>query len=399
MLLSLGCAPASPADPAPVPTPVDAPVPTPADAPTDPGPADESELEPADEPEPAPVVADSDIQTGFHVDPNAAPGLLAFVAELPQQGSLWVGKLDGNGGRDVVVFIPPGADNAAPFELVFHFHGTYSETFVKPADDKPKREWVGWDRLAQTIEAITELQGKQPYNVALVYPFSAGKRLEPGHTGWSNVAYDRMWMDGVAPPTYADDFAKLHAESVAILQDTFGVHASKLPLSEGVIAEGHSAGGIALLNIALHGSPHVREYIFLDASFQSWADGCHAAVKESGAPAKITLVVTKKGIADPFDGRDPWCVDMQADAELWPTKQSWCAKQSPDKDVPGSDWTCAELEERAQAWTDDYADWCAAYKDGMRSIPEVQLVETKIVHAKQPRHFAGGLELAADRWD
>src|SRR5690606_15637039 len=120
------------------------------------------------------------------------------------------------------------------------------------------------------------------------------------------------------PPDYRDDFARLDAEVRELLTGEFGVHPSKLPAD--VIAEGHSAGGIALLNIAIHGSPKIREYIFLDASFQSWADGCYQAVKRAGAKARLTLVVTEKGIADPFAGRTPWCVDLEADAALW-TKQ------------------------------------------------------------------------------
>jgi hypothetical protein len=395
-LALLACVPASGAEPAAISEPTPAPTPEPAavtESSTEPAPT------PAPEPPPpAPVIADSDIHTGAWVDAGVQPGLATFAAELDTTkgaGSIWIGKLEGNGGRDVLIYVPPNADNGKPFELVFHFHGTYSEAVAKPLPDMPKREWVGWDRLTQTVAAMDELQTKQPYNVALIYPFSAGKRLEPGHKGWSNVAYDRMWMDGVAPPSYRDDFARLHDESVALLIDTFGVHPSKLPAA--VIAEGHSAGGIALLNIAIHGSPHVREYIFLDASFQSWADGCHSAVKDSGASAKLTLVVTDKGIADPFEGRDPWCVDQEADAALWQEKKSWCASR-PDEEVPGCDWTCAELEQRAIEWRDDYEPWCTAMRAGMQGIDNVLLIETKVVHGDHPRRFSGGLELPADRW-
>jgi hypothetical protein len=392
LLALLACVPAGGAEPLPVSSPL-------------PEPAQEVAQEPepipdvAAEPEPpAPVSADSDIHTGAWVDAAVQPGLATFAAELDTTngtGSVWIGKLDGNGGRDVLIYVPPNADNTKPFELVFHFHGTYSESVAKPLPDMPKREWVGWDRLTQTVAAMDELQSTRPYNVALVYPISAGKRLEPGHRGWSNVAYDRMWMDGAAPPSYADDFAQLFEESVALLVDTFGVHPSKLP--ETVIAEGHSAGGIALLNIAIHGSPHVREYIFLDASFQSWADGCHSAVEGSGASAKLTMVVTDKGIADPFEGRDPWCVNQEADAALWLERKSWCATR-PEEDVPGCDWTCAELEQRALEWNDDYEPWCAAMQAGMQGVANVLLIETKVVHGDHPRRFSGGLELPADRW-
>jgi pimeloyl-ACP methyl ester carboxylesterase len=399
LLAPLACAPAGGTEPAPVSSPTSEPNQAiPPGSSSAPEPTAEVLVEP--EP-PAPVIADSDIHTGTWVEAGVQPGLATFAAELDTTngaGSIWIGKLDGNGGRDVLIYVPRNADNKKPFELVFHFHGTYSESVAKPLPDMPKREWVGWDRLTQTVAAIDELQATRAHNVALIYPISAGKRLEPGHKGWSNVAYDRMWMDGVAPPSYSDDFARLHEESVALLVDTFGVHPSKLP--ETVIAEGHSAGGIALLNIAIHGSPHVREYIFLDASFQSWADGCHAAVKSSGATAKLTLVVTDKGIADPFEGRDPWCVDQEADAALWLERKSWCANQAkgPDTDVPGCDWTCAELEERAQEWKDDYEPWCTAMRANMQGVDGVLLIETKVVHGDHPRRFTGGLELPLDRW-
>lgn len=408
LLALLACVPASGAEPVPVSSP--APEPTQAvDLVSSPAPEPTPEVAPEPE-QPASVIADSDIHTGKWIDAGVQPGLATFAAELSSRpgtraqldttdaaGSIWIGKLDGNGGRDVLIYVPPNADNTKPFELVFHFHGTYSEAVAKPLPDMPKREWVGWDRLTQTVAAIDELQATRGHNVALIYPISAGKRLEPGHKGWSNVAYDRMWMDGALPPSYSDDFERLHEETVALLVDTFGVHPSKLP--ETVIAEGHSAGGIALLNIAIHGSPHVREYIFLDASFQSWADGCHAAVKQTGASAKLTLVVTDKGIADPFEGRDPWCVDQEADAALWLERKSWCASQDKaDQEVPGCDWTCAELEQRAIEWRDDYEPWCAAMRAGMQGVDGVLLIETKVVHGDHPRRFTGGLELPPDRW-
>lgn len=352
------------------------------------------EPEPEPQPEPAPEIADSAIEAKFVVDATVQAGLVEFAKQMTQGGSLWIGKLEGNGGRDVLIYIPADADNSAPFELVYHFHGTHSEHVEQKRDGLDKKQWVGWDRLDQTLAAIIELQQKRAHNVALVYPFSAGKRLEPTHRGWSNAAYDRMWMDPAQPPDFRDDFGKLDAEVRELLIAEFGVHPSKLPAD--VIAEGHSAGGIALFNIAINGSPKVREYIFLDASFQSWADGCYKAVKQHGAKAKLTLVVTEKGIADPFAGRTPWCVDLEADAALWTEQRSACAGK-PEQPVPGSDWTCAELELREQEWREDYREWCIAMKDDMRSVPEVTLIRTKITHGKQPRHFVGGLELPDDR--
>src|SRR5690606_24393843 len=160
----------------------------------------------------------------------------------------------------------------------YHFHGTHSEHVEQKRDGLEKKKWVGWDRLEQTLAAAVELQQQRPYNVALIYPFSAGKRLEPGHRGWSDVAYDRMWMARARPPEHRGDLARPDAQLREQLTDQFGVPPSTHPAD--VIAEGHTAGGIALLSVAIHGSAGIREYIFLDASFQSWADGCYQAVKQ-----------------------------------------------------------------------------------------------------------------------
>lgn len=342
-----------------------------------------------------PVIADSNIVTDFIVDADAQPGLIEFTNGLPREGSLWVGQLEGNGGRDVLVYIPPGARNDAEFQLVFHFHGTYSERFQKPSEGLDKQQWVGWDRLAQTIEAVRELQGAREHNVALIYPFSAGKRLEPEHKGWSNDKYDRMWMlpasdaSGTIRQDYRDSFDKLHEEVVALLRDELGVHPSKL--TGKVLAEGHSAGGIALRNIAVAGTAHVDEYLFLDASFQGWADGCWAALQAVRSAATVTIVLTDKGIADPHDGRDPWCVDLQRDAALWTEKSSWC-EDKPERKPGRSEWTCTELGERATEWK-DYEAWCRAMENDMQNVPGVTLVRTKVVHGEQPRRFAGGLGL------
>jgi hypothetical protein len=293
------------------------------------------------------------------IDPKASSGMVAFVAALPKRARYWLGPLAGNGGRDVLIYLPEGADPHAPLRLVFHFHGTHSEHIEPEAPGVPKTKWVGWNRLQQSTEAIDELQREGGTNVALVYPLSAGKRREPGKTGWYNKEYDRMWM-APSPPGFTDDFDVLWDETRVRLQHDFGVHRSKLP--ERAIAEGHSAGGIALLNIAVTGTEHVQEYLFLDASFQGWADGVFAALAHSEPRPLVSIVVTINGIADPFGKPDPWCTELEAD----------------------------EL--------DEYTAWCEGMKTDMRDVPGVFVLRTRIAHGKQPRHFVGGLELPADRY-
>ena len=326
---------------------------------------------------------------------NARPGLIAFADALENDGALWVGQLDGNGGRDTVLFVPPGIRPEQPFDLVVHFHGTYSENIAEPTNGVPKKVWVGWDRLGQTIEAITEVQAKGGRNVALLYPISAGKRLEPSWKGWSNKMYDRMWMTPVdGDVRYIDDFEPMLDQALATLERELGVPQSMV--AERVTAEGHSAGGIALRNVAVSGTRRVKEYIFLDASFQDWADGCFAAVRDQKLDALVTLVITQGGIADPFGKRDPWCDRLEEASRTWPELAPTC-EGKPQRKTGLGKLTCATHEEEAKAWP-DYAQWCEAMKDDMKDEPGVFVFRTKVSHGKQPRHFVGGLELPADRF-
>ncbi|MCA9635223.1 MAG: hypothetical protein KC420_04230, partial [Myxococcales bacterium] len=116
-------------------------------------------------------VADAPSRLAAHlakIDPSIQPGLAELLAERPQEGNVWAGKLAGNGGRDVLIYIPPGADDARPFRLIYHFHGTNSEHVQRKAPGVAKTEWVGWNRLEQTLEGARALQDQVPENVALV---------------------------------------------------------------------------------------------------------------------------------------------------------------------------------------------------------------------------------------
>ncbi len=325
---------------------------------------------------------------------SARPGLIAFSDALESDGSLWVGQLDGNGGRDTVIFVPPGVRADQPFEWVVHFHGTYSENIAEPTHGVPKKAWVGWDRLQQTIDAVTELQSRGGTNVALLYPISAGKRMEPEHKGWSNKMYDRMWMTPVAgDPRYIDDFDAMLEQATAILGAELGVPQQRV--APRVLAEGHSAGGIALRNVAAAGTERVKEYVFLDASFQDWADGCFGAVKKQDGDALVTLVITQGGIADPFGKHDPWCDRLEGASRSWPEVSARCTGH-PERRTGFGKLTCESHEDAAKDWP-DYAQWCEGMKDDMKDEPGVFVFRTKVPHGKQPRHFVGGLELPKSR--
>ncbi|MBL4689253.1 MAG: hypothetical protein JKY37_31965 [Nannocystaceae bacterium] len=323
---------------------------------------------------------------------DVASGLSEFVGTWSGGGALWAGCLAGNGGRDVLIFIPPGLSPQARVQLVFHFHGTYSETIAAHSPGMAKKQWVGHKRLTQTMEALSELQQRRDGNVVLIYPLSAGKRPEPGWQGWFNKAYDRMWMSPLPEAGFTDDFNRLHGEVLAVITDELGV-ASDL-VDAGVVAEGHSAGGIALRNLAEAGTSLVAEYLFLDASFQSWSDRCWAAVQRDADGALVTIVQTTGGIADPHQGRDPWCVTMPAEAAAWPEARAYCETvKRPRKSKPrGRSETCATLKIAAEQWP-RYKQWCDALAGGFSDIARLRLVRTDVSHGEQPREFSGGLNL------
>jgi pimeloyl-ACP methyl ester carboxylesterase len=283
------------------------------------------------------------------VDSTVQRGLRQLVRERRGASRIWVGPLRGNEGRDVLIYVPPGYGPAADLQIVVHFHGTYSEHIEKQRDGLGKKKWVGWKRLTQTLDGADELQRRQQGNVAIVYPFSAGKRAPQGYHGWWNLAFDIRWME--------QSFDGLVEQAREVLVDELGVEATRIRPE--IIAEGHSAGGVALTNIAYGNPGSVDELIFLDASFQSWADGAFRALERAGSDCKITIVQTERGIADPHRGRTPWCAD--------------------------------ELLSEADRW------WCDALADDMRDVDRVFLHRTRVPHGKQPRRFVGGLGLPPDR--
>lgn len=359
--------------------------------PNKPEPTPEPKPENVDAPEPRAQAQASTIRARTWVSKQADPGLAEFANNLASKGSVWVGNLKGNGDRSVLVYIPQNPKPEADVQLIYHFHGTYSEHIEPKADGVPKKRWVGSNRLAQTLEAIADGQQAGPHNLALIYPLSAGKRKDPEHQGWWNGAYDRLWMADI--PGGTDRFETLHREVVDLLTQKIGVHPTKiLPR---VIAEGHSAGGIALRNVAESGTKRVGEYIFLDASFQSWSDRCYLAAQQHDPKAFLTLVITDKGIADPFGKRDPWCARLEAWDQQWDNHQASCQKD-PGATPPGQKQSCEELATASEEW-EEYRQWCTEMKSDMKNLKRVYVHRTKVPHGEQPRRFSGGLELPPDR--
>jgi len=294
------------------------------------------------------------------IGPGVGPSSTGLArAAARRGGTTWVGPLPGNGDREVLIYRPEGWSGEGPVRLIVHFHGTYSEHVQRRRDGMSKKRWVGHKRLGQTLDAIDELQQTGQGDVALVYPLSAGKRAPNGHTGWWNQAFDSMWM----VPDGTESFAGLLADARGVLVDTLGVERARLRAR--VTAQGHSAGGLALYNVAAAGASQVREYIFLDAAFEGWGEGCYQQTIAHKERARMTIVVTDRGIADPFAGRTPWCAEARA--------------------AGGADWDAVE-------------SWCHALATDMQDNPRVAVHHTRVRHGDQTRRFSGGLGLPADRF-
>jgi len=126
----------------------------------------------------------------------------------------------------------------------------------------------------------------------------------------------------------------------------------------------------------------------------SWSDRCWAAVAGDPGGAKVTLVVTDHGMADPYGERDPWCETMPEDFAVWNSVADYCrSADKPHKDVPpGHARSCDAMKEAHELWP-EVKQWCADWKRDFADNPRVTIVRTKVVHGKQPRHFSGGLEI------
>ena len=334
-------------------------------------------------------------------EPSSSQQLRSFVQAQACPQCFLTGRLEGNGKRDVLIYRPPGLDKGSPISLVYHFHGTYAEKLEPPSSARKKKYWVGWKRLEQTLAAIDELQASKQDNVILIYPFSAGRRYEANYAKPHKPAYDRKWMLYERGDRSSDSFTRLHQAVQSMLSQELSL---AKPFSPGrVIVEAHSAGGIALLNIAKEGSPNIDDYLFLDASFQDWADGCYAALLASGSRARVTMVIREAGIADPLFGPNPWCTTLEEDASRWRQRGAPCQRHaekrahSKHEEENTRQEECHSLEKNAQAWK-KYAQWCAEMKLEMQGQAQVELYWTKIYHGKQTRHFAGGLNLLPYGW-
>ncbi|MBU1934958.1 hypothetical protein KKF04_02785 [Patescibacteria group bacterium] len=204
------------------------------------------------------------------------PGLIEIGCDY--NGSKWIGKLQGNGNRDVLIYIPSGVNTASPFEIIYHFHGTHSQLVKEVIPELPGTSEryrgkaghtsPGENRLRQVLDASQNL-GEGGRNVITVYPLSAGRRGKKGNA--SDIhGFDSFWMLTGGNDT-GDDMHMLHAEVLAVVENEL----IGMPIVvDSITAKGHSAGGRPLENIAASGFPLDR-IDFLDASYGRWTTHCH----------------------------------------------------------------------------------------------------------------------------
>ena len=237
-------------------------------------------------------------------------GMSTFVKmeKLNEKGAkAKVEKLPGNGNREVLMYVPPNVDlKAGNLKIIYSFHGTFAEKINHYPESKKggvkKREWLGWKRMEENIAAINEL-ASMGENVILVYPKSKGPRWFK-HNDKKFYNYDRAWMtkgksyisaekntsgkyQEIRGEDSNENFDEMHNQVLKKL----GIQQNQVSRIE---AQGHSAGGVPLRNIAQSGSKLVDEYRFLDASYGDWAEDCYNAAREHG-DAKVTLIIAKYG--------------------------------------------------------------------------------------------------------
>ncbi|MBU0727799.1 hypothetical protein KKA95_03885 [Patescibacteria group bacterium] len=211
----------------------------------------EPELESPPSPEPALKV--TSVENKFILEtPSDQP---AFNEAFEQkEGLKWVGKLGGNGGRDVGIYVPPNFDSSKPVEFVYHFHGLNGQMIG------PKGKG-GLNRLRDTLNASEQYNRDPDHNMVLVYPLSAGHRA--GRTGkMPKLKFDASWMR--AGNSTNDSMDALHDEVTQVLSENFGIN----PVDKTITVEGHSAGGHPLMTIFDNNlSAKIDKVVFMDASY------------------------------------------------------------------------------------------------------------------------------------
>lgn len=247
-------------------------------------------IEPQKKPAAAPIE-----HKGYNGQPETPLSKLTEILS-EYEGRNWVGRLSGNGGRPVAIYVPKGFDPKKAVEVAYHFHGTHSHLIDIPRPHldgasaiyrKHKEGTIGiaHDRIDQTFKSFAKENGSGKRNAIVVYPLSAGQRSRNHKGAAYTQGYDGEWMK--KGNDTGDSMEKLHQETLAEL-GKMGLSIAK----PSVTLSGHSAGGVTLKNIMTTG--FIPDKVkFLDASYGGWAKLAHQAAKKSGNKVDFQIYVHK----------------------------------------------------------------------------------------------------------
>jgi len=219
--------------------------------------------------------------------PETEPGGLEKEVEKIEN-PVWIEKMRGNGGRDVVIMVSKEFDPRKETEIIYHFHGTDGHHFGKlpPLEGTSKyynkrvgRMSVAANRLQQVANSLAEMKDS---NVIVVYPISAGQRGPKKTIAYKN-GYDLYWMNR---DEGNEAMNVLHSEVVYSVSMKFG----KRVKVEKRTVKGHSAGGMALKNLSKSGF-FIDRVDFLDASYGNWAKRCYEEASKRNPDLEFNVVV------------------------------------------------------------------------------------------------------------
>ncbi len=330
------------------------------------------------------------ISNNFILESDINPQLRSFLEEIKPEGYIWAGKSQGNGNREVVIYMAPNRRNKSAYQKIFHFSGQGGEKFNKSA--KEGIEWEnGGDYLMQGIEAVQELSGKGE-NIIFVYPLSAGKRADMSTQKKSDLynngrIYQKHDMEWMLPGTDTNEsFNAMNDEVDSVLKSQFRI--GKAMIGKTVV-QMHRAGGIVFPNMA-GATSGVDEYLSLNGSFNDWMLRGYGDLAYS--QSKLTLVIAKG------TGPDKWCDNIESASIAWEENRNWCEDDHMGE-VPAvlKKLPCYELEERAMNWESDEAkEWCADLANNMINRSNISVVRpnlSKFPSRKFPRNFTARLDL------
>jgi hypothetical protein len=155
-----------------------------------------------------------------------------------------------NGGRPVVVYIPPGFDPQQPARLItaFHGHGGNIGEYLQSH---------GWlDRIRAVTEPGLAKHGADltAADPQTIYVLAQADQPPFGY-----------WM---RPPESAQGL-----EKAALVQARLLTGDQPITVSERIV-ECHSGGGLALANAADQGELHADKINLLDAAYNNWGEKC-----------------------------------------------------------------------------------------------------------------------------